>query len=215
VRALGSADEVCDLYQNDLSGASSENAMLSKHEKKIEPSQGDGDTSNLFHDIGPDPDLRKNSIGDEGGTLELEFWRFQITDENDQPITVCRSGALIKLRTLVAAKKDVPAGAVVGLLFADKTGYPLIACNTNFYDKTLPKMKKGERAVVEWILKCPFSLGEFRVDIGLKSEPFSDNFYDRVFCAAVLCVSAAPQLLKKNYGGYVFVDADIRISIGK
>jgi lipopolysaccharide transport system ATP-binding protein len=73
-------------------------------------------------------------------------------------------------------------------------------------------MQKGEHVFVEWKFHIPFASGEFRVDIGIKPEPLSTVFYDRVFCAATLAVITDVMLLKRNFGGYLFVDADVEIT---
>ncbi|MCL2657699.1 MAG: Wzt carbohydrate-binding domain-containing protein [Betaproteobacteria bacterium] len=147
------------------------------------------------------------------GTRELEFLSFKILDENGAPITHCRSNDLVVFQATIIANQNVPAGAIVGLLIADKTGYHLAACNTNYYDKTIPALRKSSIVFVEWRLHFPFALGEFRIDIGIKSAPFSTAAYDRVFCVKMLSVAAEASLLKKNFGGYLFINPDIKISI--
>lgn len=205
VKAWGPVDEVCDIYQNDLSGA----GQLGLQTKQSEQSAVSTNTYSRERN----PQLRKNSVGGEdGGTMDLEFLDFQVIDIHGNPVGVCRSGDLLRFQAIIHANKDVPAGANVGLLVADKSGYHLMACNTNFYDKYLPAMRKDECALVEWEIRFPFSLGELRIDIGIKPDPFSELLYDRVFCAAMLTVVPEVELLKRNFGGYIFLD-DVKINI--
>lgn len=205
VRAFGPADEVCDIFQNDLALAGKSNSL---------PAELVTERNNSKHDFKRDPNLRKNSVdGEISGSRELEFLNFGILDDRSNPISSCRLGDRVKLRTMVLANKDVSAGACVGLLFSDKNGFPLMACNTNFYDKFLPSLHAGEAGVVEWEIIMPFAHGEFRVDVGIKPEPFSATFYDRVFCAATLTVVPTVELTKKNFGGYLFTQAEVKISV--
>lgn len=207
VRAWGEADKVCDLYQNDLTGASS-------LQKKLSPALEAESHAPSPPDWQRDPQLRKYSVGGEaGGTLDLEFLNFRIVDAHDKPVIACRSGDVLSFRAAIVANADVPTGAAVGLLIADKTGYHLMACNTNYYDKYLPPLKMGDRVQVEWKIKIPFASGEFRVDTGIKPDPFSSVFYDRVFCVSFFNVVPDVELMKRNFGGYLFSDAEISISV--
>jgi lipopolysaccharide transport system ATP-binding protein len=204
VRAWGAADDVCDLFQNDLAIPKDKKINLDNSEKLD------------VYDCERDPDLRKNSVeGNTGGSLELEFLNFKIFNDKNIVVKNCNSGELLKFRASIIANKNVPAGAAVGLLFADSNGYHIMACNTNYYDKFLPAMKKGEVVFVEWSIKIPFALGEFRIDSGIKPDPFSSIFYDRVFCLSTLSVSADVELLKRNFGGFLFIDATVNITTEK
>ena len=205
LKAWGPADEVCDLYQNDLTGASTYEESRKNTEHDVEESRYDNERN---------PDLRKNSVGGAGGgTLGLEFLNFRVLDGRNAVTSACRTGETLKFQAVIQANGEIEPGACVGLLIADKSGYPLMACNTNYYDKFLPEMRAGDTAVVEWKVRIPFALGEFRVDIGLKPSPFSEVFYDRVFCAQVFSVIPDSTLLKRNFGGYLFeeVDVDMRV----
>jgi lipopolysaccharide transport system ATP-binding protein len=210
VRAWGAADEVCDLYQNDLTGTA--RLQKSPHSYAAETPP----VSPNEYDRERDPNLRKNSVdGAPGGTLRLEYLNFKILDKWNSCVTSCRLGETLKFQASILANTDIPAGANVGLLFADKSGYHLMACNTNYYDKFLPAMGVGEVAFVEWEIDIPFALGEFRIDSGIKPEPFAQDFYDRVFCIATLTVVPEVSLLKRNFGGYFFAKAKINITISQ
>jgi lipopolysaccharide transport system ATP-binding protein len=74
-------------------------------------------------------------------------------------------------------------------------------------------MSAGEVAFVEWGIEIPFALGEFRIDSGIKPEVFSDEFYDRVFCISSFSIVPDVNLLKRNFGGYLFTNANINITI--
>lgn len=203
VRAWGAADEVCDLYQNDLAG-----------HLQTEQQHDSVSASTFVHanDFQRDPNLRKNSVdGAVGGSLDLELLNFKTLNDRNEPIASCQRGQILKIRATILANRAVPSGASVGLLFSDKSGYHLMACNTNYYDKYLPKMNAGEVAVVEWKIRMPFAMGEFRIDIGVKPEPFSSNFYDRIFCVTTLTVHPSADLIKRNVGGYLFLEAEVHI----
>ena len=204
VKEWGSADKVCDVYQNDLVGTGRLNILPEKKNHQ-EYTQN--------HSILPDPNLRKNSVGGyPGGTLELEFVWFNIFNEKNHPIEACRQGDLLIFRACIKANRDVAEGVCVGLLIADLAGYHIFACNANYYDKYLPAMSEGDHVVVEWKFNMPLTLGELRIDSGIKPDPFSSIFYDRVFCVRNLSVIPSIELLKKNFGGYLFVDVDVSIS---
>lgn len=209
VRAWGVADEVCDLYQNDLVG----NTFT---QKKKQDSSIHSHSVMQSIDLQRDPSLRKNSVnGAAGGSLDLEFLSFKILNEQNEVVSTCRRGEKLKLRAVILANQKVFKGAVVGLLFADKTGYHLMACNSNYYDQFLPDMSEGEISIVDWKIEMPFALGELRIDIGIKPEPYSQKFYDRVFCAATLTAIPTVELAKRNFGGYIFAEAEVNISIVK
>lgn len=203
IRAWGAADDVCDLFQNDLVG---------NHDSRRLNYIPESAPLNVSYER--DPNLRKNSVdGAAGGSLELEFLNFRIVDKNNIPVLSCRRGEFLRFQATVFANENVQAGAIVGLLFADKMGYHIMACNTSYYDKYLPALSAGSVALVEWEVSVPFALGEFRIDIGIKPEVFSPNFYDRVFCAANLSIIPDVELLKRNFGGYLLSDAKIQITI--
>lgn len=205
VKAFGAADEVCDLYQNDLVGGGG--TELSKvGTKKL-------DILKISANEEKDPDLRKNSVGGNvGGTLDLEFMSFDILNVAGERVSACRPGEKLYFKTKIFANKAVPAGAAVGLLIADKTGYPLLSCNSNYYDARLPRMDTGDAAVMVWGIEWPFFSGEFRIDIGIKPDPHGADFYDRVFCASTMVATTPVSLLRQNFGGYIHVHADIAVS---
>lgn len=200
VKVFGPADEVCDLYQNDLVGGGS-----------VLPKEG----SNAFAlplSFEPDPSLRANSAGmGGGGTLSLEYLWLRMMDKNGRESASFKLHDEVVFEACIRANEDVEAGANAGLLIADKSGYHLAACNTNYYDKYLPDMKAGEYVIVRWMFRVPFANGEFRVDVGLKPEPFSSVFFDRVFCARFFSVIPDVTLLKRNFGGYCYIDADVAV----
>lgn len=199
---FSNVSEVCDLFQNDLLG-------LDREEK-------DEVTSKIENDIGSeiieeDKNLRKYSLDSETGTFHLQFLKFDLKNREGVQITNCTQGELVEFSAYIKANNDVEAGSAIGLLMADKTGYPLVACNSNYYDYFLPAVNKGELIVIRWKMKFPLASGEIRIDIGIKPDPYSIIFYDRVFCAKVITVTPKIELLKRNFGGYIFADADIHI----
>ncbi|MBX7274334.1 ABC transporter ATP-binding protein [Stutzerimonas chloritidismutans] len=210
VKAYGEADYVCDLYQNDSAGF----AARDSEQRVLKSLVDESSETSPYILNGPDPNLRKFSVdGGQAGTNELEFWGFQILGAKGVPQANFHTNECIRLRVVIYANTDVPPGTAVGLLFADKNGYPLAACNSNYYGKRLPEVKKGMHVVVEWRLKCPFASGEFRVDIGLKPDAFSCSLYDRVFCAGVFTVAPDMSLVKENFGGYIYVESEIDVAL--
>lgn len=200
VKAYGPADQVCDLYQNDIVGGG-------QVASEVVVTEGSNDISCLT-----DPLLRANSAGiGGGGTLDLEYLWLKMMDKDGHEVSSFQHQEKVVFKACVRANRDVERGANAGLLIADKSGYHLVACNTNYYDKYLPALKAGECAVIEWAFLMPFANGEFRVDVGLKPEPFSSVFFDRVFCAKIFTVSMSVDLLKKNFGGYMYLDAFVQI----
>lgn len=201
-RNFGSADEICDQFQNDLARPShnpKKNLVLSP--KDIKPIEM------------PNPDLRKYSLVDgECGSLELEFMDFKVMDTMLNSVSFLKYNEKVIFKADIIANKDVKAGSAVGLLIADKVGYHLLSCNSNLYDKFLPELKKGQKTSMIWELNWPFQSGQFRIDIGLKANPFEDKFFDRVFSAYTLECFPDDELIKRNFGGYIFVSADVKHS---
>lgn len=202
VKAFGPADEVCDLYQNDLAGGMrTDNAITGVRRT---------DAYNLSLALTRDENLRKNSVGgDACGSLELEFISFDIFNTSGEKISACCPGEKIFFKAGIIAHSEISDGAAVGLLIADKTGYPLLSCNSNYYNARLPKMHEGDVVAMVWSIEWPFFSGEFRIDIGLKQDPYSHEFYDRVFCAKTLVATTPLSLLRENFGGYFHVKAEV------
>lgn len=203
LKSYGDSSSVCDSYKNDLALESS--TITSTENKAFKPSR-----EICINKFQIDKELRKNSVDELSGNKKLEFTAFEVYDERKKPISACNPNTQVLLVASIFANSAVPSGSCVGLLIADKSGYPLLSCNTNDYSKSLPSIEIGERIVVHWSLKIPFYSGEFRIDIGIKPEPFSSEFYDRVFCARTLSVNTPSELLKKNFGGLLHVPADIQ-----
>ena len=203
VRAWGKADEVCDLYLNDMTGVTAISQFKTVDSLEIPASN---------FSLKPDPNLRKNSLGGTaGGSLDLEFISFEINNSSGMPITSLLPCDLVCFKAIIIANKFVPTGAAVGLLIADITGYPLLSCNSNYYDSLLPEMQEGEAIQITWNFKWPFYSGEHRIDIGIKPDPHGQEFYDRVFCVKTIVTPTPASLLKKNFGGYLYANANVKI----
>ena len=200
---FGDVARVCDLYQNSL--ISLDNKEEQSKSKKIEKEIERVDTYHV------DPNLRLYSIDDEVGTLDLEFTSFEILDKNNKQVKIVNGEETLNFKVSIRANQDVESKTAVGLLFCDKTGYPIMSCNSNYYDVYVPNMKKNEHIVMNWEIKIPFMTGEYRIDIGMKPDIFDNIFYDRVFCAGELTVLPHESLLKQNFGGIMYVQADVKI----
>ncbi|HEX2966571.1 MAG TPA: ABC transporter ATP-binding protein [Syntrophorhabdaceae bacterium] len=209
-KAFGPVDIICDEYQNDLAlvgigkdvAAAGENGSGAEHIRLN------------ARDVRRDENLRKNSAdGGPGGSLDLEFLSFDVLDMHGSKVTGCNPGEKICFRAAIIANRSVSSGSAVGLLIADKNGYPLLSCNSNFYDVRLPDLRKGNLVVVTWVIDWPFYSGEFRIDIGIKPDAHGSEFYDRVFCAATLFAVPPMSLLRENFGGYLHIHADVKAKI--
>ncbi|MBU1235851.1 MAG: ABC transporter ATP-binding protein [Gammaproteobacteria bacterium] len=204
LHSFGEAGTVCDKYQNDLAGTkpqSEPTCNLDRVETKARIGRFEQDNR-----------LRAHSVDETSGSMELSFSAFQVLDECGRELSACHPGASVVFKACISANSDVPAGAAVGLLIADKTGYPLLSCNSNYYSTRLPDLRRGDRAIMTWRLMWPFYSGELRVDIGIKPDPFSSDFYDRVFCAKTIACSTPVALLKENFGGFLHVHADVEVT---
>ena len=201
VKAFGPTSNVCDQYQNDLVG----------DRNKAVPDRVEA--SEVVRDIERDNKLRANSVDALPGSMALMFTAFDICNDDGQQISSATPGEKIFFKASIRATTDTPSGAVVGLLIADKTGYPLLSCNSNYYGVRLPQMSEGGCAVMTWCLRWPFYSGEFRVDVGIKPDPFAVDFYDRIFCARTLVSNTPVALVREGFGGFLHVDAVVEVSI--
>lgn len=202
---IGDVAKICDLYQNSLISQTNDSNQISKNNNK---------NSNMLKDkmIYANINLRKNSIDSEVGTKELEFIDFEILDKNLNKVNNVVDGlSYLYFRATIKANKDYNSIVPVGLLFSDKTGYPILACNSSYYDKYLPKMKLNEIITIEWGLKIPFMIGEYRIDIGLKDKVLGNGFIDRIFNVDTITVIPSDILTLRNFGGMLYVNADIKI----
>ena len=97
------------------------------------------------------------------------------------------------------------------MLIGDKNGFPVLSMNSNYYDTRLESLKAGEHVIISWDFVIPFYMGEYRIDIGIKPEPYSSDFYDRIFCVKVFTVNTPVELLKENFGGMLHIPAEMKI----
>lgn len=200
---FGEVSRVCDLYQNSLISLENKQEL-----KVIEEKSNDTDKAPSYH---IDPNLRLHSIDDEVGSLDLEFTSFEILDKNKNSVKMVNGEEVLNFKVSIKANKNVDSKTAVGLLFCDKTGYPILSCNSNYYDIYVPPVKKNEHIVMNWEIKIPFMNGEYRIDIGMKPDIFDTIFYDRIFCVATLTVLPHEKLLKSNFGGIMYVPANITV----
>ncbi|WP_372559857.1 Wzt carbohydrate-binding domain-containing protein [Yersinia sp. 1652 StPb PI] len=145
------------------------------------------------------------------GTKSLEFISFDILNSDEIESNTFYAQDEVVFKAVIRCNDATPEGAVIGLLIGDKAGFPLLSMNSNYYNKRLPLMNKGMVSIITWRFKIPFFMGDYRVDIGIKEDPYSPNFYDRVFCAKVFTVNTPSNLLKNNFGGILYVPADVEI----
>ncbi|WP_319004311.1 ABC transporter ATP-binding protein [Yersinia massiliensis] len=203
IRSIGDAATVCDFYQNDLVEKKSSSGNKNV---KIEHSEVSND------EIKVDPNLRANSLLVDTGSKNLEFISFEILNSDGEESNSFYAEDEVIFKATIRCNEDTPSGAVIGLLIGDKAGFPLLSMNSNYYNKKLSNMEKDNVAIVSWKFKIPFFMGDYRIDIGIKDDPYSADFYDRVFCAKVFTVNTPSNLLKNNFGGILYVKADVEIT---
>ena len=192
-KLFGSVDRVCDQYQNDLIKVKPEISNETSKRTEVAPEKK------------PNPNLRKYSLVEDGacGSLDLEFLDFRVMDSDMNLITNITFNEEVVIRADILANKNVTISTAVGLLFSDKVGYHLLSCNSNLYDKLLPELNRQRISMTK--SNWPFQAGQFRVDVGMKPNPFEDHFYDRVFSAHSIESFLNHSSLEKNFGGYLFV----------
>ena len=200
MKAFGEVDYVCDNFQNDIIEPSNTTQFVSKK------------TSEKIQICNANPDLRKySSVKENCGTMQLEFIDFYVMNSYLKKTTHINYNEKIIFNATIKANQDILEGTAVGLLVADKNGYHLFCCNSNHYNKYLPNLSKNQVINISWSFLWPFRQGEFRIDIGMKPDPFGNIFYDRIFTACTLITHLEGKLINKNFGGYLFLEADIDI----
>jgi lipopolysaccharide transport system ATP-binding protein len=199
----GDAAKVCDRYQNSIA---ERGQILAIETTEV---QFNSSESLRFEE---DPNLRLNSVLENTGSMELAFTSFEMFNKNMLPISACMSHEQVLFKASIRANSQIPVGSAVGLSISDSNGYHLFSCNSDWYDKYLPSMSKGDTTVITWQLTLPFLTGEFRVDVGLKPKPLEAKFYDRVFCAKTFQVHRTADLFNKNIGGLLYVEANISVT---
>jgi len=200
IRAIGTATEICDLYQNDT--------VINK--KKVSESVGYSDGNIAAYKT--DEKLRINSVEDASGSLDIKFTAFELHDSQGEEISIVEPEKEVTFLAYLTAESNICEGAVVGMLLGDKTGYPVASFNTNLYSVKLPAVLKGENIIVKWRFVMPLYSGEYRVDIGIKPDAYAVEFYDRVFCAKTFSAQTPIHLLRENFGGFLHVPTNIEIT---
>lgn len=203
VKAFGAAAKVCDLYQNSLV------------ENKISIKEQENTGLIVNHKLDPDitvnPNLRQNSLQENAGSLDLEFLDFKMLNAAGEEVATLYANDKVTVQAVIRCNRDVPAEACVGMLIGDKNGFPVLSMNSNYYDTRLESLKAGEHVIISWDFVIPFYMGEYRIDIGIKPEPYSSDFYDRIFCVKVFTVNTPVELLKENFGGMLHIPAEMKI----
>jgi lipopolysaccharide transport system ATP-binding protein len=203
VKAFGSAAKVCDLYQNSLV------------ENKISIKEQEDTGLIVNHKLDPDitvnHNLRQNSLQENAGSLDLEFLDFKMLNAEGKEIATLYAKDKVTVQAVIRCNRDVPAEACVGMLIGDKNGFPVLSMNSNYYGTRLESLKAGNHVIMSWEFVIPFYMGEYRIDIGIKPEPYSSDFYDRIFCVKVFTVNTPVELLKENFGGMLYIPAEMKV----
>ena len=201
--ADGSAEEVCEIYQNAMSSASTLDLEAAVLDAQATAGQG------KFLEIlgGQEPMLPDQSdfsarLTNRSGGGEVQFTGFACTDEAGAVAQSLTRAGKVRFRLQLKANADIPPGACVGLLMRDAHGVDIVAFNSNFYDKYLPGLKKGSTYFYDLLVDFPYARGRYSFHCGIKPAADSPYFYDRCFNIGILDVESNP-LTWGEYGGRV------------
>jgi lipopolysaccharide transport system ATP-binding protein len=201
IKLFGNVDYTCDHFQNDMI----DNKIHHRNESRV--------LNKVVEEHKVNPNVRKSSsVTKQCGTLQLEFIDFKVMNSKFDTISTIDYDEIINFTAFIKANVNVTKETAIGLLVADKYGYHLFCCNSNHYGKFIPSILKDEVMKINWQFKWPFRQGEFRIDIGMKPDPMGNIFYDRIFTACTLTTPLKGKLINENFGGYLYIDADIKIS---
>ncbi len=210
---LGDSNKVCDLYLNQTTNISSgeKEKALKKVKETISKKENIVLSERLENDFFRiDPEFSKKYTKRSGGK-ELEFTAMDIYDKDDQIINEIIGLDLIKVRCSFITNNEIPKGFAVGLLCRDFEGNDMFSCNSNHYEVFFNSIDEGQQAVFEFSFIFPLlhgHSGQYTFSIGVKPEPYSDYFYDRVFNGSIFKVSNPK--FADNIGGLVYVKPKIK-----
>ncbi|MGR5297189.1 ABC transporter ATP-binding protein [Vibrio mediterranei] len=142
---------------------------------------------------------------------ELTISDVKAYNDARQLIEFVHPGQRILVEVTIEANCNIKSGGCVGFLISDRNGYQMASLNSNFYNRYLPKLEKGQSIKLRWDFEWPFSKGDYRVDIGIKEDLYTNVFYDRVFCALVLSTQIPRKLNEQNFGAPIFPNSTVTI----
>ena len=160
VIAFGDVNEVTTLYQH--------NNAVKQSGKKTKPT-----SSNHLDTI----------ASHRAGTRELEFLDIMLCDTKEKEINTVLPNERFQIKLTIMANNDVPAGANIGILIRNQTGHDIVVVNSDFYNKLLPSMKKGQTLTYIVEMLCAMNAGNYSISIGMRPSPDAFSFYDQVFNA--------------------------------
>lgn len=134
--AIGPSSEVSMLYfkGGQLSGASIQE-QAQRLAQKLDFNVVSSSAKSPFR---IDPSLAKKA-SDISGNGEAEFTSFDFYDDIGERIDHCETGDVITAAVSFRVKKDLPAGACLGILARTDKGIPLFLLNNYIYERKLPK----------------------------------------------------------------------------
>lgn len=201
--ADGSAEDVCEAYQNSMSSSSELDLATALSHAQLAVSD------HVTMEVQADMQAPLSAIEDFSSRLtnrsgggEVRFTGFSVLGEGGQ---VCQSldrAGRVHLCLQFEAMKNIPEGACVGLLMRDAHGVDIVAFNSNFYGKLLPSLVAGRTYVLDLLVDFPYARGRYSFHCGIKPAVDSSYFYDRCFNIGVVDVESNP-LSWGEYGGRV------------
>ena len=177
VIAFGDVNEVTTLYQHNNTMKQSEDDGV-KANKVVSPAHI-ACQKNVANPRG----LLDKLSSHRAGTCELEFMDVMLCDTNGQEISTVLPNENFQIKITIMANDDVLAGSNVGILIRNQTGHDVGVVNSDFYNKYLPSMKKGQTLIYIVEILCPMNSGNYSISLGIRPRPDSSSFYDQVFNA--------------------------------
>lgn len=211
LRAIGKTEEICTLYQNEMvSYDKKQNFKEIDLEKKKCPSQRIIDLKYFQKDFEFDKKITERS-----GSGEIKLTAFKIYDEFDNEISTIEVFKPIVMRLSHEVKKDVPAGATLGITCRTEMGIDVFGCNSNIYDIYLPELKVNEKFVYEVKLELPVLAGRYFFHMGIKPDQTIPYWYERCFGIGYIDVFLNNKLSQAGIGGITYANPqDIKIYKG-
>lgn len=203
--AIGDSESVCNLYQNEMT----DKKMNSLNNASIELIYNENSTNiekciNKFNEIYRVDESFSSNISERSGGGEIVITAFDIYDENEKRNNVISAFHPFKIRVSNQVKKDVPAGAVIGIVCRTDMGIDVFGCNSNIYETYLPAMSSGQAFVYELEMQLPLLPGIYWFHMGIKPDADSNYFYDRCFGAGYLEIGPGDFLKNVNIGGLIY-----------
>lgn len=200
--AIGKPENVCNLYQNELVDYKETSSEVVSNKDESQPIYINN-ISNIKY-FKQDKDFYKK-ITEHSGSGEIELTSFDIYDTENRIITSSEIFKPIVLRLSHIVKKDIPAGASLGITCRTEMGIDVFGCNSNIYKTFLPELKKGEKFVCEIKLQVPLLAGRYFFHMGIKPNQLVAYWYERCFGIGYIDVYNNSDMDDVGIGGIIYV----------